>query len=70
MTPLIPQSSPQSPQRVALITGITGQDGAYLAEFDGERQADVAKANDGDADVWWDAHEDCVLSSVISWRVS
>lgn len=30
-----PQSSPLSPkqQKVALITGITGQDGAYLAEF-------------------------------------
>ena len=23
----------QNPQRVALITGVTGQDGAYLAEY-------------------------------------
>jgi GDPmannose 4,6-dehydratase len=23
----------QSPQKIALITGVTGQDGAYLAEF-------------------------------------
>jgi len=36
MTPLSPQSSSLStatPPKVALITGITGQDGAYLAEF-------------------------------------
>jgi len=31
MTPLSPQSS--SLRKVALITGVTGQDGAYLAEF-------------------------------------
>src|SRR3989338_6668433 len=33
MTTLNPQSSSLSPQRVALITGVTGQDGAYLAEL-------------------------------------
>jgi GDPmannose 4,6-dehydratase len=36
MTTLSPQSSslsPSKPPKVALITGVTGQDGAYLAEF-------------------------------------
>jgi GDPmannose 4,6-dehydratase len=28
-----PKASPTAPQKVALITGITGQDGSYLAEF-------------------------------------
>ena len=66
----------QSPQKIALITGVTGQDGAYLAEFCSARAISStaikrrsSSFNTGRVDhLYQDPHEQGVPFSLALWR--